>query len=121
MACFLVAFEVFPVQSTASPAKGEKYSNQYDNIDVDKILENVRLRTQYHKCLLRTGPCNTNDMKYFRDNISEAVATNCKKCTPKQVQNLQKLKTWYLQHEPEQWKLLEDTSNREFQKKKQRK
>lgn len=33
------------------------YESKYDNIDLDKVLANDRLRTNYVKCLLNEGPC----------------------------------------------------------------
>lgn len=36
---------------------GQQYTQKYDNIDVDSVLSNSRIRTNYVKCLLETGPC----------------------------------------------------------------
>lgn len=33
------------------------YTNKYDNVDVDKILHNDRVLTNYIKCLMDEGPC----------------------------------------------------------------
>lgn len=33
------------------------YSTKYDNVDVDKILKNDRVLTNYIKCLMEEGPC----------------------------------------------------------------
>lgn len=35
------------------------YTNKFDNIDVDKILNNDRILTQYIKCLMDEGSCTT--------------------------------------------------------------
>jgi len=37
----------------------ERYTNEFDNIDIDAILRNDTLRDEYHKCYINTGPCNT--------------------------------------------------------------
>lgn len=34
-----------------------KYTTKYDNIDVDKILTNDRVLSNYIKCLMEEGPC----------------------------------------------------------------
>lgn len=34
-----------------------RYTTKYDNIDVDKILTNDRVLTNYIKCLMDEGPC----------------------------------------------------------------
>lgn len=35
----------------------EKYSGKYDNMDVDRILQNNRVLTNYIRCLMDEGPC----------------------------------------------------------------
>lgn len=34
-----------------------QYTNKYDNVDVDKILKNSRVLTNYIKCMMEEGPC----------------------------------------------------------------
>lgn len=34
-----------------------QYTNKYDNVDVDKILTNTRVLTNYIKCMMEEGPC----------------------------------------------------------------
>ncbi|CAK9801321.1 Ejaculatory bulb-specific protein 3 [Anthophora quadrimaculata] len=81
----------------------EKYTSKYDDIDIDAILANPKLRNQYLNCLLETAPCVTADAKYFKEKFPEAVATKCKKCTDKQVIFFDKAATWYAENEPENW------------------
>lgn len=38
----------------------DKYTNKYDNFDVDSVLNNDRILSNYIKCLLGEGPC-TNE------------------------------------------------------------
>lgn len=38
-------------------AAEEKLSSKYDDIDVDKILQNNRVLTNYIKCILGEGSC----------------------------------------------------------------
>lgn len=35
----------------------EKYPEKYDNVDVDRILLNNRVLTNYIRCLMDEGPC----------------------------------------------------------------
>lgn len=46
-----------------------KYSDKYDHLDVDAVLANDRLRTQYYKCMLDTGPCVTQDAIFFKGTL----------------------------------------------------
>ncbi|KAK9509788.1 hypothetical protein O3M35_007024 [Rhynocoris fuscipes] len=43
----------------------EVYTSKYDNIDVDKILSNDRILSQYIKCLMDEGNC-TNEGKELK-------------------------------------------------------
>lgn len=42
--------------SSAGPVT--KYTTKYDNIDIDQILSNDRLFTNYYNCLLDKGKCS---------------------------------------------------------------
>lgn len=43
----------------------EKYDSKYDNINVDEILGNKRVLSNYIKCILDEGPC-TPEGREFR-------------------------------------------------------
>ncbi|GAB1860002.1 Chemosensory protein [Camponotus japonicus] len=94
-------------------AEEEKYEDKYDDIDVHEVLENVKLREQYYKCFMATGPCVTADQKFFSKIVSEAFQTKCKLCTEKQKYMLDEISEWYTKNDPEKWnafiaKTLED-------------
>ena len=52
-----VIFCAFVVQVVLSA--DNKYTTKYDNVDVDKILNNDRVLTNYIKCLMDEGPCTS--------------------------------------------------------------
>ena len=41
--------------ATAEKPKG--YSTKYDDVDVERILSNGRILTNYIKCVMDEGPC----------------------------------------------------------------
>ncbi|CAL7933692.1 unnamed protein product [Xylocopa violacea] len=84
-------------------AEEEKYTSKYDDINVDEILANDKLRHQYLNCFLETAPCVTADAKYFKGKFPEAFVTKCKKCTEKQEAMFNKISTWYTENDPENW------------------
>lgn len=49
----------------AQSTKG--YETKYDNVDLDEILKNDRLRKNYIKCLINSGPC-TPDAQELKSN-----------------------------------------------------
>lgn len=56
----------------------ELYSDQYDDVDALIILENDKLRQEYYNCYLETGPCKTEDAKFFKSRYTyvQNVAIN---------------------------------------------
>lgn len=42
------------------------YSDRFDNIDVQAVFANEKLRRQYSGCLLGTGPCNTAPQRFLK-------------------------------------------------------
>lgn len=47
-------------------AEEEFYSDMFDHVNPDDILPNDELRDQYYKCFMDTGPCVTDDQKFFK-------------------------------------------------------
>nr|UMT69259.1 chemosensory protein 7 [Ophraella communa] len=61
----------------------DKYTTKFDNINLDDVLKSERLLKNYFDCLMDRGKC-TPDGKEVRDNISDALETDCGKCSEKQ-------------------------------------
>jgi hypothetical protein len=51
----LLVLLLVAVLSTAE--KPKSYTTKYDNVDVERILSNSRILTNYIKCALDEGPC----------------------------------------------------------------
>nr|AXF48715.1 chemosensory protein CSP19 [Lobesia botrana] len=66
-----------------SARPGDKYTDRYDNVDLNEILNNRRLLVPYVKCLLGQGKC-TPDGKELKSHIKEALENGCAKCTESQ-------------------------------------
>lgn len=64
MKCLTIAALLF----VAGLSIAEKYTDKYDNIDVDEILENRKLLVPYIKCVLDEGRC-TPDGKELKGNF----------------------------------------------------
>ncbi|KYN14769.1 hypothetical protein ALC57_13045 [Trachymyrmex cornetzi] len=45
----------------------ELYSDRYDKVDAENILQNNRLRDQYYNCFMGKAPCITADAKFFKE------------------------------------------------------
>ncbi|XP_063385783.1 allergen Tha p 1-like isoform X3 [Cydia fagiglandana] len=80
----------------------EKYTDKYDNIDLDEILDNKRLLQAYVNCILDKGKC-TPEGKELKDTIKDAMTTSCEKCTEQQRKGARKVVKHLKENEPEYW------------------
>lgn len=44
----------------AVSARPEQYTDKYDNVNIDEILNNKRLLVPYLKCILEQGKCSAD-------------------------------------------------------------
>nr|AKI84391.1 CSP8 [Holotrichia parallela] len=82
-----------------------KYTTKYDNIDVDRILSNNRILTNYLKCLMEEGPC-TSDGKELKRTLPDALANGCNKCNDKQRTTAEKVIRHLIKNRNNDWKRL---------------
>ncbi|KAM0728452.1 putative odorant-binding protein A10 [Formica fusca] len=82
-------------------AADEKYSTKYDNIDVDAVLANPRLRNQYVSCVMGTSACITGSARFLKEKFAEAFVTRCSKCTEKQIYFFDTVTEWFMKNEPD--------------------
>lgn len=61
----------------------ERYTNKYNNFDVDSVLNNTKILKSYVKCVLNEGPC-TNEGRELAKIVPDAIKTECAKCDEKQ-------------------------------------
>ncbi|KAJ8969457.1 hypothetical protein NQ317_008789 [Molorchus minor] len=83
----------------------EKYTNKFDSIDVDKILSNDRVLTNYIKCLMEEGPC-TPEGRELKKTLPDALSTGCTKCNPKQKETAEKVFKHLTTKRPADWERL---------------
>jgi len=71
-------------------AQNSAYPTKYDNVDVDRILKNDRVLTNYIKCLMEEGPC-TPEGRELRKTLPDALESGCSKCNDKQKTTTEKV------------------------------
>ncbi|EZA53190.1 ObirCsp12 [Ooceraea biroi] len=98
-------------------AQEELYDNKYDDMDVIAIMVNDKLRNQYYKCFMETGPCATGDAKFFKEIFAEALQSKCKRCTEKQKKMLDDIVGWYTENKPAEWQTIVEKSIEDLKKK----
>jgi hypothetical protein len=84
---------------------GQKYTDKWDHINVDEILESQRLLRGYVDCLLDKGRC-TPDGKTLKETLPDALENECSKCTEKQKNGSDKVLRHLINKQPEYWKEL---------------
>ncbi|KAF5299917.1 hypothetical protein FQR65_LT09312 [Abscondita terminalis] len=96
---------------------GEKYTDQFDGVDIDEILQSDRLLNNYHNCLV-TGQKCTPDGQKLRDVLPDALQTKCEKCTDVQKSQSKKVIDYLIKNKVEMFKQLEKIfdPNREYRK-----
>nr|APB88038.1 putative chemosensory protein 2 [Lygus hesperus] len=85
----------------------EKYTDKYDNIDLDEILGNQRLYQKYFDCIRGKGKC-TPDGAELKESIPDALKTECAKCTDKQKKGVEKVLRFLIREKADDYKVLEE-------------
>nr|QGH51247.1 putative chemosensory protein 4 [Conopomorpha sinensis] len=99
----LIVLSCMAVAAYARP--DSTYTDKYDQVNLDEILSNPRLRIPYIKCLLDQGKCSPEG-KELKAHISEAMSNKCGKCTAKQREGSRVVIGYIINHEPEYWQQL---------------
>nr|ABM67690.1 chemosensory protein CSP3 [Spodoptera exigua]ABM92665.1 chemosensory protein CSP5 [Plutella xylostella] len=101
-----VVFLVFVLTAVVySHPHDSHYTDKYDNIDLDEILNNKKILTSYINCCLDLGKC-TPDGKELKSHIREALENKCGKCTEAQKNGTRKVMTHLINFEPDYWNQL---------------
>lgn len=83
----------------------QSYTTRYDNVNIDNILSNNRLRNNYIKCLLGEGKCNPEGAT-LKQIVPDALKTACKKCNPLQRRAVTKIAKYMMKNQPKDWEKL---------------
>ena len=83
----------------------DKYPSKYDDVDVDRILQNGRVLSNYIKCMLDEGPC-TNEGRELKKTLPDALSTGCSKCNEKQKVTADKVINHLKEKRPRDWERL---------------
>ncbi|EDW09278.1 ejaculatory bulb-specific protein 3 [Drosophila mojavensis] len=96
---------VFAALALARPEK--KYTNKFDNVNVDEVLSNNRILNAYIKCLMESGPC-TAEGRELKKLLPDALESECSKCTDVQRRNSNKVINYLRTNKPREWTMLLD-------------
>ncbi|XP_058452973.1 ejaculatory bulb-specific protein 3-like [Malaya genurostris] len=86
-------------------AQQQKYTDKFDNVNVDQVLGNDRILSNYLKCLLDKGPC-TQEGRELKRLLPDALKTSCEKCSEKQRTSSRKVINHLETKKPAEWKKL---------------
>ncbi|KAG5343445.1 PEB3 protein, partial [Acromyrmex charruanus] len=98
---------VFCLLAIISVVYAEEYTNKFDNVDVEQIIQNDRLLKRYVDCLLDKPDvrCPPEAIE-LRKHIDEALENDCAKCTNKQKEIIQKVIKHLVINKRDWWDLL---------------
>ncbi|XP_026729747.1 ejaculatory bulb-specific protein 3-like [Trichoplusia ni] len=83
----------------------DKYTDKYDNINLDEILENKRLLLAYVNCIMERGKCSPEG-KELKEHLQDAIETGCKKCTEAQEKGAYRVIEHLIKNELDIWREL---------------
>ncbi|XP_028163097.1 allergen Tha p 1-like [Ostrinia furnacalis] len=83
----------------------KKYTDRFDDINIEEIIANRRLLVPYLKCVLDKGRC-TPEGKELKAHVKDAMQTACEKCTDKQKTGARKVVNHIRDNEKEYWEEL---------------
>lgn len=66
MRVVLCVLAVFAAVAVAVPADRKQYTSKYDNVDIDRVLNNERILTNYIKCMMDEGSCSPDGRELKR-------------------------------------------------------
>lgn len=100
MLLFAVAFAIVDALPEES-----KYTQKYDHINVEMILNNDKIFKSYHKCLLGVGKC-TNEGRELKTALPDALKTNCEKCSERQKSATDRILRFMINNKKAEWEEL---------------
>nr|QIJ45723.1 chemosensory protein [Glyphodes pyloalis] len=100
-----ICFLALAAAASAYPGKGGKYTDRYDNINLDEVVGNRRLLIPYIKCILEQGKCSPEGRE-LKSHIREALENYCAKCTETQRQGTRRVIGHLINNEADYWNQL---------------
>nr|AXY87875.1 chemosensory protein 6 [Subpsaltria yangi]AXY87877.1 chemosensory protein 8 [Subpsaltria yangi] len=106
----LVLFSVLLHRAAAQSANDPARSalQRLETIDVDKILGNNRILTNYIRCFLNEGACSP-EARDFKRLIPKLASTACGDCTENQRSIVKKIFMHMINNRPDDWRMLQQT------------
>nr|QTY40872.1 venom polypeptide precursor [Doratifera vulnerans] len=81
----------------------DTYSDKFDSIDIEEIMENCRMLVPYENCILGKQKC-TKDGQELKSHITEAIENKCAKCTETQKEKAHRAACVLSNCQPTFWK-----------------
>ncbi|CAH2089571.1 unnamed protein product [Euphydryas editha] len=86
-------------------ARPDKYTDRFDDINLEEIINNRKLLTGYILCVLDKGKC-TAEGRELKSHIKEALENNCENCTEKQRSGTRTVIGHLINNEKDYWSKL---------------
>ncbi|CAL1684760.1 unnamed protein product [Lasius platythorax] len=82
----------------------QQYTDKFDNIDIDAILQNDRLLKRYVDCVLdKPNVRCPSEALELKKVLSEALETDCTKCTNRQKELAEKTINYLVINKKNMW------------------
>ncbi|CRL05240.1 CLUMA_CG018205, isoform A [Clunio marinus] len=97
---------VVPLIASFVAVTNGQFSKKLDNLNVDMILKNDRILSNYLKCLLDKGPC-TSEGRELKVTLPQVLRSGCNNCSDKEKRNSRKVILHIQDKKPQDWAKLE--------------
>nr|AUF72995.1 chemosensory protein [Anoplophora chinensis] len=87
-------------------ANTQKFTDKYDNVNLDQILRNDRLLINYVNCLLDKGRCTADGLE-LKKAVPNALQNGCNMCSEKQRNGATKVIRYLIDNKRAWWNELE--------------
>ncbi|XKL60020.1 hypothetical protein PGB90_001036 [Kerria lacca] len=94
-------------EARSSKESSDTYTNKFNNFDLNAVLNNRRVLSNYVKCLVGEGSC-TKEGRELKKVIPDAIRTECEKCDETQKAAAVKVLKFLEENRPELLKKLMD-------------
>lgn len=103
----LLAAAALAVFAAAAPRPEEKYTDKFDNVNVEEILSNKRLFKRYFNCMMeKPGAKCSTEGELLKKLVPDALSNECSKCTAKQKEIAEKVLRFLLANDRESYDAL---------------
>nr|ALS03843.1 chemosensory protein 18 [Ectropis obliqua] len=101
----VISFYMVMMMVMVAYANPEEKYREPNDVNIEEVINTPRLFHGYYLCLSKEGKC-TPYGKELKENMPDALANGCAKCTENHMTAIRKVIKFMIENKPEEWKKL---------------